>query len=624
MTRTAEFLRGLLVAASGCGVFYALRASTFPTAWLGVFVAIGFIVGAYLGRGPRASPRTTVARALLATTLKVAAVWCLTYGLRKLGPLRFVIVTSGASLFGALFSGGRRSDTLVTSLLLICSFVLLAWSFRKDGLITKPLLTGVSGVFSSVGGIAALVMPFADGAREWRSKSSAFAVVILGIIGSLQTVLMKRSTSLTEFRFLPLIVFIGSAVASASLFRSQPFSFTPYNVVAGLLALFGCGALARNDSYYWPTANLGGAFIAGSAILVMIGAIRVARRRAAEIDLMGKAPVNPADLFRSPKQSFSLGRFLAAIVANERERKLAVFLLLTIAIMLLEFLYGVSVNSLGLISDSFHMMLDATSIAIGLVAAHAASWPAEEKSHPLGYGRYEVLGGFVNGVLLLFIALYVIIESVERIIDPPEIEASYLLLVSVIGLLINIVGVVFFHDSHGHSHSHDHEHDHGHGHSGNENAHVDHNMRGVYLHILADLLGSVSVIISSVVIKLFGFWIADPICSGLSAGLILISAFPLLEETGKVLLLTGPEDKQNYCDVIRSCVMETRAVSDIEMPKVWLHSTPPREMLFCTVAAKLRPGCDYNTTRKAIIESIRESVAQRFDISNVNIVVHLE
>ncbi|KPA80958.1 putative cation transporter [Leptomonas pyrrhocoris] len=284
--------------------------------------------------------------------------------------------------------------------------------------------------------------------------------------------------------------------------------------------------------------------------------------------------------------------------------------------MLLEFLYGIAVNSLGLISDSFHMMLDGTSIAIGLYAAHAASWRPDEKTHPFGYARYEVFGGFVNGILLLFIALYVTVESIQRIIDPPEIEGPYLLLVSVIGLVVNIIGIIFFHDSHGHSHSHSH----GEGGGG----HVDHNMRGVYLHILADLLGSVSVIISSVIIYFFGFWVADPICSALSAVLILMSAFPLLEETGKVLLLSAPEYGKDYSDELRVAILETGLLQDVVTPTIWVHSTPPRELVICTVAGKMRSGNEYASTRKKLIDTVSHHMMNHLDAHNVSVVIHLE
>jgi len=81
--------------------------------------------------------------------------------------------------------------------------------------------------------------------------------------------------------------------------------------------------------------------------------------------------------------------------------------------MLVELLYGLHTNSLGLVSDSFHMLLDSASIGIGLYAVYMSSWKPN-KDHSFGYGRYQILSGFANGVLLIFIAVWVFLESVDH------------------------------------------------------------------------------------------------------------------------------------------------------------------------------------------------------------------
>lgn len=191
-----------------------------------------------------------------------------------------------------------------------------------------------------------------------------------------------------------------------------------------------------------------------------------------------------------------------------------------------------------------------------------AKWRATDQ-FTYGFVRAEVLSGFLNGLFLLFIAFFILSEAVERVMEPPEVKHERLFLVSVLGFLVNLVGIfVFQHggahghshggDSHGHSHGHDdhghslfgghgHSHgesNHGHSHNGSNHFHAHSDvsgggssqiMRGVYLHILADTLGSVGVIISAGLIWAFGWYIADPICSICIALLISYSVLDLIK-----------------------------------------------------------------------------------------------
>ena len=129
-------------------------------------------------------------------------------------------------------------------------------------------------------------------------------------------------------------------------------------------------------------------------------------------------------------------------------------------------------NSLGLVSDAGHMLFDSSALVIGLIASYMAEWQ-ESATFSFGYKRVEVLSGFVNGVFLVFVGCSVAIESIERFHEPPEVGDNQLMNTSVGGLLVNIIGLVFFHDvSHaGHDHGHDHGHSHGHSH-GHDHGHV--------------------------------------------------------------------------------------------------------------------------------------------------------
>ncbi len=197
--------------------------------------------------------------------------------------------------------------------------------------------------------------------------------------------------------------------------------------------------------------------------------------------------------------------------------------------------------------------------------------------------RAEVLAGFVNGLFLLFIAFFIFSEAVERAIEPPEVKHERLFLISVLGLIVNLVGIfVFQHGgagSHGHSHgghshgntpttatSHSHNSHHSHGHESDGHSHSNHQhshghnhshssnnadvstgshsqiMQGVFLHILADTLGSVGVIISAILMSYFGWMIADPICSMFIATLVALSVIPLLTNSIGILMQRTPRE----------------------------------------------------------------------------------
>ena len=132
-----------------------------------------------------------------------------------------------------------------------------------------------------------------------------------------------------------------------------------------------------------------------------------------------------------------------------------IFFVINMTFMNLELGYGVYSNSLGLISDAFHMLSDCFSILIALVASYISSGHAD-KIYTYGYERIEVLAGLFNCLFLVFVAYNVFCESFKRLFQPEYIEGENLLLISVLGLIVNIIGLIFFHEhAHiGHSKAH--------------------------------------------------------------------------------------------------------------------------------------------------------------------------
>ena len=208
-------------------------------------------------------------------------------------------------------------------------------------------------------------------------------------------------------------------------------------------------------------------------------------------------------------------------------RQLWRYLLLNLAFAQVELLYGFWSNSLGLVSDAAHMLFDCTALGIGLVATYLATLKPD-RVFAFGFHRLETLAGFTNGVLLVFVSFSVLTESLARFAHPQHVHADALMPVAAAGLWVNVLGLYFFWDYHVHPGGDDCEHHHHH--------HHDHNMNGVYLHVLADTLGSIGVLLSSFLIRRFSWHWSDPACSVFISVLILTSAVPLLRESGRALL----------------------------------------------------------------------------------------
>lgn len=221
------------------------------------------------------------------------------------------------------------------------------------------------------------------------------------------------------------------------------------------------------------------------------------------------------------------------ILHNSESRVMFIFLIINLLFMFVELIYGIISNSLGLISDSIHMLFDCTALIIGIYGSYMSKWKPSQ-SYTFGYGRYQVLSGFLNGLLLVFTGIYIFFESIHRSLDPPVVNGSRLLSLSVIGLLINIAGMIVFRYQGGHS-SHSHSHDHEHSHDFNENVH------GIFLHMVADTLSSISVIISTWIINYYECYIADPICSLFISVIIVYAAYPLITHSLSILLLRSPQ-----------------------------------------------------------------------------------
>ncbi|KAG7157247.1 Zinc transporter 7-like, partial [Homarus americanus] len=273
-----------------------------------------------------------------------------------------------------------------------------------------------------------------------------------------------------------------------------------------------------------------------------------------------------------------LGSVARLILSDKDSRNLFFFLLLNLTFGFVELFYGILTNSLGLISDAFHMFFDCSGLVVGLAAKVITKWRANDK-FTYGYVRAEILGGFINGLLLLFVSFFIFAESVERLIEPPEVKHDRLFLVSVLGFFVNIIGIFAFQHGGGHGHSHgggshghshgDHGHSHGdHGHAHNGHAQHGHSRRRRLTHHAGRLpphlgrhtgVGRCHCVIRPLM-YLFGWMIADPICSLFIAVLILVSVLGLLKNSVEILMQRQPRELN---DVLPGCFYKISALPGV-------------------------------------------------------------
>jgi len=202
---------------------------------------------------------------------------------------------------------------------------------------------------------------------------------------------------------------------------------------------------------------------------------------------------------------------------GEERSRLVWVLALTAGFMVAEVVGGLLADSLALLADAGHMFTDAGSIALALAAMHFAQKPADP-TRTFGWVRLEILAALVNGATLLVMSGWIVFEAWERLREPVEVDGPILLGVAVAGLVVNVVAARLLH-----SHAHDNL-----------------NVRGAYLHVLGDLLGSLGAVVAGVVILTTGWMPVDLLVSVLIAGLILVSAWRLVREATDVLLEAAP------------------------------------------------------------------------------------
>jgi cobalt-zinc-cadmium efflux system protein len=193
-------------------------------------------------------------------------------------------------------------------------------------------------------------------------------------------------------------------------------------------------------------------------------------------------------------------------------------LVLTAILLVAEVVGGIASNSLALLADAGHMLTDVGALALSLFVAWFSRQPASPRK-TYGYLRWEILAAFLNGATLLLISALIVWEAIGRFRAPEPLAAGTMLVVAIAGLLVNVASAWMLHGS----------------------AHASLNVRGAYLHVLGDLLGSVGTVAAALIVRATGWLPADPLVSVLTTVLIVRGAWRLVRDSVDVLLEGVPD-----------------------------------------------------------------------------------
>ncbi len=272
---------------------------------------------------------------------------------------------------------------------------------------------------------------------------------------------------------------------------------------------------------------------------------------------------------------------------SSQARPIAITLGLVVMYMGLEVVGGIVSGSLALIADAGHMLSDAGALALTLFAMKMARrHPTTERTY--GYYRAEILAALANGATLVAIAIYIFVEAYERFRDPPEVQGPLMLAVAFGGLLVNAVGLWLLR-------------------GGREGSL---NVRGAWLHVLTDALGSVQAIGAGALIWAFAWNWVDPLASVFIGLLVIYSSWSLIAQSVAVLMEGAPGNVK--VDDVRSALLDLPNVSSVHDLHVWTITSG-------FVALSAHVTCTEPARRDDVLQSAQRVLAERFGIRHSTI-----
>ncbi len=239
------------------------------------------------------------------------------------------------------------------------------------------------------------------------------------------------------------------------------------------------------------------------------------------------------------------------VAREDYSRPLWIGVATTLFVFFIEVIGGYVSGSLSLLSDAGHMIIDASSLLLSLLAIQAArALPTRERSY--GLHRAGIFAAFLNGLLLVGVSVWILYAAYQRVLSPQEVESTVMLFVAVVGLAANVAIAALLHGS------------------------SDLNIRGAFLHVVGDALSSIAVVVAALWIMATGQVLVDPILSAVIGVVILVSALGLLRESTEILFQFAPRDL-DLDEVIRE-VMAVPGVLGVHDLHIWSLSSSIRVM----------------------------------------------
>jgi cobalt-zinc-cadmium efflux system protein len=260
------------------------------------------------------------------------------------------------------------------------------------------------------------------------------------------------------------------------------------------------------------------------------------------------------------------------------------------AFMVVEAVAALLTGSLALLSDAGHMFTDVLGIAMALAAIHAAGRAGTDSQRTFGLYRLEVLAALANAALLTGVAVYVLVEAARRFTEPPEVPAGAMLVVATGGLLVNVVAFLLLRSG----------------------ARESINVRGAYLEVVGDLLGSAGVIVAAAVIAVTGWSYADPLVAVLVALMILPRTFALGRSAVRILVQAAPAHLD--VAVVRDRLAAVPGVCDVHDLHVW---TLTSGMDVASAHLSLEPQAELG----AVLATARDTLHAEFHIDHATLQV---
>jgi cobalt-zinc-cadmium efflux system protein len=272
------------------------------------------------------------------------------------------------------------------------------------------------------------------------------------------------------------------------------------------------------------------------------------------------------------------------------EGRLRTALVLIVGFLVAQVIAGLMTGSLALLSDAGHMATDVLGLGMALAAIHLANRPNDRRQRTFGLYRLEILAALANAVLLFGVAAYVLVEAARRLGDPPEIASGVVLVVGALGLAVNVVAWLLL----------------------REGARESLNVEGAATEVLADLIGSVGVIVAATLMVITGWGWIDPVVGAAIGLFILPRAWRLGREALRVLVQAAPGGTD--LDAIEGDLREIPGVVDVHDLHVW---TLTSEMDVATAHVMVRAGTDAH----AVLDRARDVLSVRHGLAHATLQV---